>query len=93
MSRHLRIRLIKKLLQIFFFSQELSHSYRTRFTELNYVQPCHNIKTSKYSISIKRPYIWNSLLSSEDKQITTMHKFKAITKSRLLFLENKLAFF
>ena len=73
--------------------QKPSHSYPARFSELNYVHPIHNIKTRKYSISIRGPHIWNSFLSSEEKQITTMQKFKAITKSRLLFLENKLAFF
>ena len=71
--------------------QKPSHSYPTRFSV--YVQPTHNIKTSKYSISIRGPYIWNSFLSSEEKQITTMHKFKTLTKSRLLFLENELVFF
>ena len=73
--------------------QKPSHSYPARFSELNYVQPTHNIKTSKYSISIRGPYIWNSFLSFEEKQITTMHKSKTITESRLLFLENELTFF
>ena len=73
--------------------QKLSHSYHTRFLELNYVQPIHNIKTSKYSILIRRPCIWNSCLGSEEKQVTTMQKFKATTKSMLPLLENELAFF
>ena len=73
--------------------QKPSPSYPTRFSELKYVQPIHNIKTSKCSISFRGPYIWNSFLSSEEKQITTMHKFKAITKSRLLYLVNELVFF
>ena len=73
--------------------QKPSHSYPTRFSELNYAQPTYYIKTSKFSISISGPYIWNSFLSSEEKQITTMHKFKTITKPRLLFLGNELAFF
>ena len=73
--------------------QKLPHLYPTRFSELNYVQPIHNIKTIKYSISIRGPCIWNSFLISKEKQINTMHKFKAITKSRLLFLENELTFF
>ena len=62
------------------------------YSKLNYVQPIHNIKSSKYSISIRGPYIWNIFLSSEEKQ-STIKKFNAITKSRLLFLENELAFF
>ena len=72
--------------------QKPSHSYPTRFLELNYVQPTRKIKTSKYSISIRGPYIWNSFLSSKEKKITTMHKFN-LTKLRLLFLENDLVFF
>ena len=73
--------------------QKPSHSYPTRFSEFNYVQPTRKIKTSKYSNSFRGPYIWNKFLSSEEKQITTMHKFKTMTKLRLLFLKNDLAFF
>ena len=73
--------------------QKPSHSCLTRFSELTYIKPIHNIKTSKYSTSIRGPYIWNSFLSSEEKQTTTMHKFKAIIKSRLLYLENKVEIF
>ena len=72
--------------------QKLSHSYHPRFLELNYVQAIHNIKTSKYSISIRRPCAWNSCLGSEEKQVTTMQKFKATTISMLPLLENELAF-
>ena len=60
--------------------QKPSHFYPSRFLELTYVQRIRNIKMSKYSISIRRPYIWNSFLSSEEKQIVTMYEFKAITK-------------
>ena len=73
--------------------QKLSHSYPTRFSELNYVQPTCKIKTSNYSISIREPYIWNSFLSSKEKQITNMHKFRTITKLRLPFLEMDLECF
>ena len=39
------------------------------------------------------PFIWNSFLSTTDKQITDVAKFKAVTKSKLLSLENELSFF
>ena len=58
-----------------------SHFHPTRFSEVNYVQTIQNIKTSKYSISNRGPYIWNSFLSTDEKHITTMHKFKSKTKS------------
>lgn len=41
----------------------------------------------------RRPYIWNNILSPEKKQFTAMHKYKAMTKSTLFFLENELIFF
>ena len=91
MLRHLCIRLIKKLQQTFFIQASKTVSFLS-YSKLNYVQPIHNIKSSKYSISIRGPYIWNIFLSSEEKQFT-IKKFNAITKSRLLFLENELAFF
>ena len=37
--------------------QKPCHFCPTRFSELNYVQPVHNIKTSKFSISIRGSYI------------------------------------
>ena len=84
----------QKTAPIIFLSrfQKLSLFYHTRFLELNYVQPIHNIKTSKYSILIRRPCIWNSCLGSKERQVTTMQKFKTTTKSMLPLLENKLAF-
>ena len=85
----------QKTTPIIFLSrfQKLSLFYHTRFLELNYVQPIHNIKTSKYSILIRRPCIWNGCLGSEERQVTTMQKFKTTTKSMLPLLENELAFF
>ena len=46
--------------------QKPSHSYPARFLELNYVQP-------NYNNSIRGSYIWNSFLSSEEKQITIIN--------------------
>ena len=54
--------------------QKQYHYYPIRFSELNYVQLIHNIRTSNHSVSFRGPYIWNSFPSLEEKQITTMHK-------------------
>ena len=37
--------------------------------------------------------IWNNFLSTTDKQIADVAKFKAVTKSKLLSLENEICFF
>ena len=96
MSRHFCIRLIQKLLRIFFFRGFKNRLILILLDSRNlttYNQPTTLKRVNKYSISIRRPYIWSSFLSPEEKQITTMHKFKTITNSRLPFLENELAFF
>ena len=37
--------------------QKQSYPYPTRFSELNYVQPIHNIKAGKHSILIRGPWL------------------------------------
>ena len=66
-----------------------SHSYPTRLSPLNYVKLTPKLNKYKYGISYKGPFIWNNLLSYTDKQITDVAEFKAVTKSKLLLLENE----
>ena len=70
-----------------------SHSYPTQFSHLNYVKTIPRLNKYKYGISYRGQFIWNSFLSTTDKQITDIAKFKAVTKSKLLSLENELNFF
>ena len=70
-----------------------SHSYPTRLSHLNYIKPIPKLNKCKYGISYRRSFIWNNFLSSRDKQITDVAKFKAVTKSKLLSLENEVSFF
>ena len=66
--------------------------YPTRFSHLNYMKPIPKLKKCKYGISYRGPFIWNNFLSSTDKEITDVAKFKAVTKSKLLSL-NEGSFF
>ena len=70
-----------------------SHSYPTRFSHLNYVKPTPKLNKCKYGISYRGPFIWNNFLSTADKEITDVAKFKAATKSKLLSLKNETSFF
>ena len=73
--------------------QKPSHSYPTRFSNVTTYNQSTKLKRVNTQFELEgHPCIWNRFLSSEEKEITTMHKFKAIIKSRLLFLENELAF-
>ena len=44
---------------------------------------------SKYSISVRGPYIWNNFLNLDEKQIITMYKFKGYTKIETAFSRGK----
>ena len=70
-----------------------SYLYPTRFSHLNYIKPIPKLNKCKYGISYRGSFIWNNFLSTMDKQITDVAKFKAITKSKLLSLENGVNFF
>ena len=56
------------------------------------MKPIPKLKKCKYGISYRGPFIWNNFLSSTDKEITDVAKFKAVAKSKLLSL-NEGSFF
>ena len=70
-----------------------SQLYPARFSHLNYIKPIPKLNKCKYGISYRGPFIWNNFLSTTDKQITDVAKFEAVTKSKLLSLENEVSIF
>ena len=56
--------------------QKPSHFNSTLFSELNYVQSVHILKMSKYSITIRGPYIWNSFFSPEENYVQSVDSIK-----------------
>ena len=70
-----------------------SHLYPTRFSHLNYVKPTPKLNACKYEVSYRGSFIWDNFLSTTDKEITDVAKFKAATKSKLLSLKNEISFF
>ena len=79
---------------IFFWKfRKPSHSYPTRLSLLSYVKPTPKLNKCKYGISYRGPFNWNNFLSTADKEITDVAKFKAAIKSKLLSLKNETSFF
>ena len=70
-----------------------SHLYPTRFSQLNYSKPTHELDRCKYRISIRGPYIWNEYLTKKEKEIELTSNFKLAVKSKLLLSNNKLSYF
>ena len=70
----------------------VEHSYRTRFA-LNNFQLSRSSKTSKFSILLRGPKLWNEFLTSDEKNIATLSTFKKLLKRKILDFNNELMFF
>ena len=70
-----------------------SHWYTTQFSHLNYIKSIPKLNKYKYGISYRGPFVWNNFLSTTDKRITGIAKFKVATKSKLLSFENEISSF
>ena len=69
--------------------QRPSHSCPTNFSESNYSLPTHNLRKSKFRISIRGPLLWNNFLTKSERSLETMSLFKSKVKNKLLMLENE----
>ena len=63
------------------------------FSESNYSLPAHNLRKSKFRISMRAPLLWNNFLSKSAKSLETMSLFKSKVKNNLLVLENEAKYF
>ena len=70
----------------------VDHSYSTRFS-LNSFQLPRSLKTSKFSINIRGPKIWNQFLTNEEKNNPTILSFKRNLKKKILDFNNELFYF
>ena len=96
MSRHLCIRLIQKLLQIFFFRGFKNHLILILLDSQNLTKYNQSLALKRVNIQFQlEDHISGvaSLAPKRNQSLLSMLKFKSITRSRLFFLENKLAFF
>ena len=73
--------------------QRSSHFYLTNFSKSNYSLPAHNLKKSKFRISIRGPLLWNNFLAKAEKSLEIKSLFKNKVKNTLLVLENEAKYF
>ena len=67
-----------------------NHKYSTHHSQQNLVFPRFNLKTTRFSISYRGPYLWNRCLNSETKKITTLF---AVIKKMLLYFQDEISYF
>ena len=69
-----------------------SHHYPTNFSRDNYIVPSFKLTKSQQRITIRAPKLWNIILNTEEKLIENPAIFKATIKTKLVLLENAIAY-
>ena len=78
------------------FSNQFSnvnHKYPTKFSENNFKQPKRISNSTYYSIVNRGPYLWNNVLSNDEKSISSYLQFKKSIKQKLLECETEEKYF
>jgi hypothetical protein len=57
------------------FFEKINHLYPTRFSNNNYIQPKTYYSATRFSIAIRGPKLWNTLLDNEFKKISSLDQF------------------
>ena len=70
----------------------VEHSYTTRFA-LNSFQLPRSSNTSRFSIKLRGPKLWNQFLSKDEKNSPTLTAFKRTLKNKLLDFDNEMIYF
>ena len=69
------------------------HQYPIKFSTENFSVKRFALRSTKYSISVRGPKIWNDFLTNEEKSIDSPALFLAKIKSLLLYTENEREYF
>ena len=70
-----------------------SHKYPTRSSEVSYTYKKFSLNSSRYSISIRGPKIWNELITKDEKEINSFSLFQKYVKAKLLESDNERKYF
>ena len=70
-----------------------SHNYPTNFSHNNFSLKKCSLDSTKYSISFRKPKLWNDFLNTDEKQISSYSLFSRKIESKLLNTENELRCF
>ena len=70
-----------------------SHKYPTRSLEVSYTYKKFSLNSSKYSISIRGPKIWNESITKDEKEINSFSLFQKYVKAKLLESDNERKYF
>ena len=69
------------------------HQYPTKFLKANFSVKQFALRSTKYSILVRGPKIWNEFLTNEEKSMDSQAFFLAKIKFLLLYTENEREYF
>ena len=82
-----KLKLVPNIFQNFFNEKETKYKLKS---SCNYYEPFKKSKLSQFSISIRGPHLWNTLLKNETelKNTSSLSFFKRELKSLIMSTEN-----
>ena len=75
------------------FTLNRKRKYMIRSSFSNLEKPLRHSKLSQFSISYRRPHLWNEITSDKSRNAKTLGTLKENTKQMLLFSENEVDYF
>ena len=75
------------------FIKRPNHKYPTNFSQSSFYLKRYSLNSTKYSISIRGPKLWNDVINKEEKDIQSYSLFQKKIKSKLIKIENETDYF
>ena len=75
------------------FIKRPEHRYPTSFSSLSFTLKPYSLNSTKYSISVRGPKLWNDIPNKQEKEIKSSLLFQKKMKSKLLADENETDYF
>ena len=69
------------------------HKYPKNFSQSSFYLKRYSLNSTKYSISIRGPKLWNDVINKEEKDIQSYSLFQKKIKSKLIKIENETDYF
>ena len=71
------------------FIKRRNHKYPTNFSQPRVYLKRYSLNSTKYSISIRGPKLWNDVINKGEKDIQSYSLFQKKIKSKLIKIENE----
>ena len=75
------------------FIKRPNHKYPTNFSQSRFYLKRYSLNSTKYSISIRGPKLWNDVINKEEKDIQSYSLFQKKIRSKLIKIENETDYF